>query len=184
MSSLRPPTYISRDPRPAPTAAPPPPHTPLSNPSDQSPPVQYAPTSSIPGSANSSHHHPSGKCHRHKKRCAASYSRPCPPIPPPDRSDRASPSQSNTSPLYRTVESTSSRHSLSSTRRPKPRPRNTQTYFSDSLQSTSPARRPPPAQSTETSVRKKCRPSSRPFFRPLFSPAEPHPSSDPSSNSS
>src|SRR5208282_3446980 len=72
-------SYISPDLRPLPTAAPPPPHTPPSNPADQSPPAQYDPTSSIPDSANPCPHHPTGKFHPHTPRCAANCSRPFPP---------------------------------------------------------------------------------------------------------
>ena len=161
-------SYKARDPRPPPTTAPPPPHTPPSNLADRPPPAQYDPTSSLPNSSNSSRHPPSGKSRRHKPRCAGNCSRPSPPTPPTDHSDRAPPNQSNTKPLYRTPESTSSHHSPSSKPRPKPRPRNTQTCSSDSPQSTSPAPKPPPAQSTETPGQKKCRPSSHAFFSSLF----------------
>ena len=95
------------------------------------------------------------------RRCAGCYSRPSPPTPQKNRSDRAQPTRWNRNLRRRTPESTSSRRSPFSTLRPTPRPRNTQTCPSDSPQSTSPAPKPPPAQSAETSVQRKCRRSSR-----------------------
>src|ERR1700722_10788934 len=82
--------------RPVPTAAPPPPHKPLSNPADQLPPSRCALTSSIPSSASPSPHHRTDKFHRHKKRCAASYSHLLLPTRLKGHSDQALPTQSNT----------------------------------------------------------------------------------------
>src|SRR5579862_8995581 len=175
MSCLHPPTYTIRGPRLAPTTDPPPPHTRPSNLAGQPPPAQYALTSSIPDSSNSFRHHPSDKFHRHNPRCAASCSRLSPPTPPTHHSDQAPPTQSKTTPPYQRQVSKSSHHSPSSKLHPKPPQRNTRTCFSDSPQSTSPAPKPLPDQSTGTSGRQKFRHSIQASSLHLFSPAQTFP---------
>src|SRR5205814_3919541 len=153
------------------------PHTQLSNLADPPPPALYAPTFSIPDSASSFPHRPTGKSRRHTIRCVANYFRLFPPTPRMNHSDRAPPNQSNTLPRHRTPESTSSHHLPSSRLLLTPRPRNTRTCSADSRHSTSRAPKRPPAQSAETSARKKCRPSSR-QSSPPWALLSSHPSFD------